>query len=79
MITDTAPEVEALVLALRRRQSPGQRITNALEMGELVRSLEMGLLRARHPGASEARLLFLLAEKRHGRALAECAFGAGTA
>ena len=79
MISDTTPEVEALILQLRRRQTPGQRITNALEMGELLRSLEIGVLRARHPGASEGRLLFLLAEKRFGLDVAEGAFGARTA
>ena len=75
MISDTTPEMEAMVLALRRKQTPGQRISNALEMCELVRSLEIGVLRLRHPGAGESELRYLLAEKRYGRAVAETAFG----
>ena len=44
--SDTSPEVEKLMLELRRAQTPVQRISNALEMSELVRSLELGVLRA---------------------------------
>lgn len=76
MISDTTPEVEELVLRLRRAQTPGQRMTNALEMCELVRSLETGLLRKQHPEASEDEIRFLLAEKRYGRDVARRVFGA---
>ena len=66
MISDTTPEVERMVLALRRQQTPGQRISSALAMSELVRSVEIGLLRTQHPRASEEELRYLLAVKAFG-------------
>jgi hypothetical protein len=75
MISDTTPEVEAMMLALRRRQTPGQRISNALAMSELVRSVEIGVLRNQHPGASEVELRYLLTVKRYGQETARRAFG----
>ncbi len=75
MISDTSPEIERMVLELRRAQTPGQRISNALEMSELVRSLELGLLRAEDPEAGEEELRYRLAVKRYGRELADRAFG----
>lgn len=79
MISDTTPEVEALVLALRRKQTPGQRMTNSFEMSELVRSMEVGLLRRQHPGAGEQELRYLLTVKRYGREMAGRMFGAKAA
>ena len=75
MISDTTPAMEQMVLALRRKQTPGQRMSNALEMCELVRSLELGMLRNQHPEAGERELRYLLAVKRYGRPLANRAFG----
>jgi len=75
MISDTTPEIERMVLELRRKQSSGQRLSNALEMSEFMRSLEIGVLRADNPGRSEVEILYLLAVKRYGRELATRAFG----
>lgn len=75
MNSDTTPEAEALVLRLRRKQTPGQRITSALEMTALLGSLETGLLRKRHPDADAERLRYLLAEKRYGPDVARKMFG----
>ena len=74
-VSDTSPEVERMMLELRRAQTPGQRISNALEMSELVRSLELGVLRAEDPEAGEEELRYRLAVKRYGRELADRAFG----
>jgi hypothetical protein len=75
MITDTSPEVEALLLRLRRAQSPAQRLEQVFRTTELAQSFEIGMLRKQHPEATGQRLLFLLAEKRYGRELAERVFG----
>lgn len=70
MISDTSPEIERIVLELRRRQSPGERLSNAFELTELVRSFELGVLRARHPEAGPEELIYLLGVKRYGPDLA---------
>lgn len=75
MLSDTTTEMERMVLALRRKQTPGQRMSNALEMCELVRSLELGMLRNQYPNADEREVRYMLAVKRYGRALADKAFG----
>jgi hypothetical protein len=75
MISDTTPEMERMVLELRRAQTPGERISNAMQMSELVRSVEMGVLREQHPGASPEELCYFLTVKRYGRELARKAFG----
>ena len=74
-ISDTTPEVEALVLELRRKQTPGQRMTSGFEMSEFVRSLELGVLRKQNPDSDEADLRYLLTVKRYGREMARKAFG----
>ena len=75
MISDTTPEMEQLLLAMRRKQTSGQRMSNALELCELVRSLEIGVLRIKSPGVDEIALRFNLAEKRHGLTIARQMFG----
>lgn len=69
MISDTTTEMDWMVLALRRKQTPGQRMPNALGMSELVRSLELGMPRNPHPDADERELRYSLSVKRYGRAL----------
>ena len=76
MISDTTPEVEALMLAMRRAQSPGQRMESGFRMTELAQSFEIGMLRKRNPGATEEEFRYLLAKKRYGVELADKAFGA---
>ncbi len=75
MISDTTPEVAALVLKLRREQTDGQRMSHSFEMSELVRSLELGVLRDQYPAANEEEILYRLALKRYGADLADRAFG----
>lgn len=63
-------------MTLRRRvQTPGQRISSALEISELVRSLELGVFRVEDPEASEEELRYRLAVKRYGRELTNRAVG----
>lgn len=75
MISDTTPEIEAMMLAMRRAQTPGQRMESGFRMTEFVQSLEIGVLRKRHPEATGDEFLYLLARKRYGVDLAEKAFG----
>lgn len=75
MISDSTPALDARILAMRQMQTPGQRMTNSLEMSELIRSLEIGLLRSQHPEADEHELRYQLARKRYGPDLATRAFG----
>jgi hypothetical protein len=74
MISETSPEIERIVLELRRRQSPGERLVATFELMNFVRTLELGVLRTNNPDASEEDLLFRLAEKRYGQELARRVF-----
>ena len=56
MLTDTTPEMGALLLELRRKQTLGQRISSCLKMSGLLRSFELGVLRRQHPEAGEDEL-----------------------
>ena len=76
MISDTTPEVEALMLALRRAQSPAERMESGFRMTELAQAFEIGMLRKRHPEATEEEFRYLLAKKRYGVELADKVFGA---
>lgn len=78
MISDTTPEMEAMVLALRRKQTPGQRMESGFRMTELAQSFEIGILRKQHPEATEEEFRYLLARKRYGVELAEKVYGART-
>ncbi|MBY0507616.1 MAG: hypothetical protein K2X03_27125 [Bryobacteraceae bacterium] len=75
MLSDTTPEADALMLQLRRQQTVGERLSASLAMSELVRSLQMGVLRAEHPQASEDEIKYLLAVQRLGQDLADRVFG----
>ena len=75
MISDSTPALDARILSMRQMQTPGERLTNSLEMSELIRSLELGLLRSQHPGAGEDELRYWLALQRYGPDLATRAFG----
>ena len=75
MISDTTPEIEAMMLAMRRAQSAGQRMESGFRMTELAQSFEIGVLRKRHPDATDEEFRYLLAKKRYGVDLAEKAFG----
>jgi len=76
MISDTTPEIQAMMLRMRRAQTPGQRMESGFRMTELAQSFEIGVLRKRHPEATEEEFRYLLARKRYGAELAEKAFGA---
>jgi hypothetical protein len=76
MISDTTPEVAALMLAMRRAQTPAKRMESGFRMTELAQSFEIGVLRNRYPDATEEEFRYLLAKKRYGVELADKAYGA---
>jgi hypothetical protein len=64
-----------MMLAMRRAQTPGERMESGFRMTEFVQSLEIGVMRQRNPGVAEEELRYLLARKRYGVELAEKVFG----
>ncbi len=59
MNTKTVESVRTMnprLAEILRRRTPGERMRSALEANELVRSMIMGTLRARHPEWNDARL-----------------------
>ena len=69
-------EMEALMLQMRRAQSPAKRMESGFRMTELVQSFEIGMLRRQNPQATEEEFRYLLTKKRYGAELADKAFGA---
>jgi len=59
-LSDTRPDAESIRLAALRRKTPAQRLREALEFSESVRSLALGRLRTRHPGSTDGELMELL-------------------
>jgi hypothetical protein len=53
---DTTPEAAAVQLEIHRRMPPWRRLRNALEMGDLARSLSAAGVRSRHPEYTEEQV-----------------------
>jgi hypothetical protein len=58
-----------------RAMTPARRLALAVGWSASVRGMVLSGLKMRHPGASEARLRFLLAERCYGREEALLAYG----
>ncbi len=58
---DTAPEVEALLIAGYQRMTPAERLERACDLSLAVRQLALARLRSEHPDASERELRLRLA------------------
>ena len=65
MISDTTPEVEAMMLALRRAMTPDKRLDLVFDITSLGQSFEIGMLRYQNPGAQWSTIRRLLARKRY--------------
>jgi hypothetical protein len=65
----------AVQLRAMRAMTPARRLALAVGWSASVRGMVLSGLKMRHPGASEAHLRFLLAERCYGRKEALLAYG----
>jgi len=72
---DTSPEAWDVFLDIQRRMPPSEKLWRALEYSEFVRSLAEGVLRQRHPLASEREIFLREARQRLGYDLFRKAYG----
>ena len=72
--TDTAPEIEALLISRWRSMTGAQKLELVLAMSQTVRELAVAGIRARHPQASDREVLLRLAIIQHGSELASAAY-----
>ncbi len=72
---DTSPEAWDVLLELQRRMSPAERLWRALEYSEFVRNLAEGVLRQRHPLASDREIFLREARQRLGDELFRKVYG----
>ncbi|MCC6245408.1 MAG: hypothetical protein IT353_21380 [Gemmatimonadaceae bacterium] len=59
-MNDTRPEATAVVREAIRRISPAERMRQALELSEQLRTLSLTTLRRRHPDLSTLQLVELM-------------------
>jgi hypothetical protein len=72
---DTSPEAWKLLVDLRRRMSPSERLQRTFEYSAFVRSLAEGVLRRRYPHAGEREILLRAARQRLDPGLFRKVFG----
>ncbi len=75
VISDTDELSQAVWIELQRRRTPGQQITRALEMTQLVRSLFAANLRREYPEITEQEIKRRMVEAYYGAEWAERMFG----
>jgi hypothetical protein len=73
-LSDTSPEIEALLLARWRAMSPATRLRVVFELSEADDALAMAGIRRRHPSAGEREIRMRLVALKYGRDLALDAF-----
>ena len=59
---DTTPEADAVLLEIRRGQTPEFRVRQALELSSQMLAMQLARLRALHPEADKYQLM----ERLHG-------------
>ncbi len=79
MTSDTDPKSQALWVELHRKMTPSQRLTRALEVRALVRSLFIGNLRRMHPEISDTEIRRRMARAYYGEECAQQLFGKAAA
>ena len=73
-LSDTSPEIEALLLARWRGMSPVTRLRLVCELSEADDALAMAGIRLRHPEAAEREVRARLTALKYGRDIALGAF-----
>jgi hypothetical protein len=59
-LSDTTPEIEAMQIQIRRRLTPEQRLSIALEISDVSRELRKAGIRREHPDWSERQVMIEL-------------------
>ena len=75
MLTDTAPEVEAVLLRLLRQAPVWRKLQLMTQLNDMARTLAIGSLRIQYPQATEAELHRLLADRLLGVEIATKVYG----
>lgn len=74
-VSDTGARAAEIQTEIYRRMTPGQRIAQALALGESVRKMVIAGIRARHPGATDRERFRILMDLTLGPELARRAYG----
>jgi hypothetical protein len=75
MLTDTAPEVEAVLLQLLRQAPVWRKLQLMTQLNDMARTLALGSLRSQYPQATETELQRLLADRLLGVEMATKVYG----
>lgn len=75
---DTTDEARHVQTEMFRAMTPAERLLIAVELSEAVERLARAGIERDHPGATERQVLWHLAARRYGEALADAAFGTST-
>jgi len=59
-VSDTSPEIEAMQLEIRRRMTPEQRLSVALEISDVCRAFRKAGIMREHPDWSERQVMIEL-------------------